>query len=123
MIASILYAALVFAVLVVVHEAGHFAMAKKVGVRVLRFSIGYPPKLFGFRRGETEYSVGATPFGGYVRMLGDEVGEEPKPEELAMYLHEVGLDLIGAVFFLSVLHPPSSTLFPYTTLIHQPLRG
>src|SRR5208282_432979 len=96
MIASILYAALVFAVLVVVHEAGHFAMAKKVGVRVLRFSIGYPPKLFGFRRGETEYSVGATPFGGYVRMLGDEVGEEPKPEELAMYLHEVGLDLIGA---------------------------
>jgi regulator of sigma E protease len=96
MISSILYAALVFAVLVVVHEAGHFAMAKKVGVRVLRFSVGYPPRLFGFRRGETEYSVGATPFGGYVRMLGDEVGEEPKPEELTMYLHEVGLDLIGA---------------------------
>ncbi len=96
MITSILYAALVFAVLVIVHEAGHFAMAKKVGVRVLRFSIGYPPKLFGFRRGETEYSVGATPFGGYVRMLGDEVGEEPKPEELTMYLHEVGLDLIAA---------------------------
>ncbi|MGD0116932.1 MAG: RIP metalloprotease RseP [Candidatus Binatus sp.] len=96
MIASILYAALVFAVLVVVHEAGHFAMAKKVGVRVLRFSVGYPPRVLGFRRGETEYSLGATPFGGYVRMLGDEVGEEPKPEELKMYLHEIGLDLIGA---------------------------
>ncbi|HEY9156729.1 RIP metalloprotease RseP [Candidatus Binatus sp.] len=96
MIPSILYAALVFAVLVVVHEAGHFAMAKKVGVRVLRFSIGYPPKVFGVRRGETEYSIGATPFGGYVRMLGDEVGEEPKPEELTLYLHEIGLDLIGA---------------------------
>jgi regulator of sigma E protease len=96
MIASILYAALVFAVLVVVHEAGHFAMAKKVGVRVLRFSVGYPPKVLGFRRGETEYSLGATPFGGYVRMLGDEVGEDPKPEELKMYLHEIGLDLIGA---------------------------
>jgi regulator of sigma E protease len=96
MIPSILYAALVFAVLVVVHEAGHFAMAKKVGVRVLRFSIGYPPKVFGLRRGETEYSIGATPFGGYVRMLGDEVGEEPKPEELTLYLHEIGLDLIGA---------------------------
>jgi len=96
MILSILYAALVFAVLVVVHEAGHFAMAKKVGVRVLRFSIGYPPKVFGMRRGETEYSIGATPFGGYVRMLGDEVGEEPKPEELTLYLHEIGLDLIGA---------------------------
>jgi regulator of sigma E protease len=96
MIWSILCAVLVFGVLVVVHEAGHFTMAKKVGVRVLRFSIGYPPKLFGIRRGETEYAVGATPFGGYVRMLGDEVGEEPKPEELTMYLHEVGLDLIGA---------------------------
>ena len=96
MIPSILYAALVFAVLVVVHEAGHFAMAKKVGVRVLRFSIGYPPKLFGFRRGETEYSLGATPFGGYVRMLGDEVGEKPTPDEIKLYLHEIGLDLIGA---------------------------
>ncbi len=96
MIATILYAALVFGVLVVVHEAGHFAMAKKVGVRVLRFSIGYPPKLFGFRRGETEYSIGATPFGGYVRMLGDEVGEKPSAEELTGYLHEIGLDLNGA---------------------------
>jgi regulator of sigma E protease len=96
MIPSILYAALVFAVLVVVHEAGHFAMAKKVGVRVLRFSIGYPPKVLGFRRGETEYSVGATPFGGYVRMLGDEVGEKPTPDEIKLYLHEIGLDLIGA---------------------------
>jgi len=96
MIHSILSAALVFAVLVVVHEAGHFAMAKKVGVRVLRFSVGYPPKLFGFRRGETEYSLGATPFGGYVRMLGDEVGEKPTPDEIKLYLHEIGLDLIGA---------------------------
>jgi regulator of sigma E protease len=96
MISSILYAALVFAVLVVVHEAGHFAMAKKVGVRVLRFSIGYPPKILGFRRGETEYSIGATPFGGYVRMLGDEVGEKPTPDEIKLYLHEIGLDLIDA---------------------------
>src|SRR5271169_2192196 len=96
MIHSILSAALVFAVLVVVHEAGHFTMAKKVGVRVLRFSIGYPPKIFGFRRGETEYSIGATPFGGYVRMLGDEVGEKPTPDEIKLYLHEIGLDLIDA---------------------------
>jgi regulator of sigma E protease len=107
MIASILYAALVFAVLVVVHEAGHFAMAKKVGVRVLRFSIGYPPKIFGFRRGETEYSIGATPFGGYVRMLGDEVGEKPTPDELTLYLHEIGLDLIGAARERGVIHAGS----------------
>src|SRR5260370_27745659 len=95
MVYSILYAALVCAVLVVVHEAGHFAMAKRLGVRVLRFSIGYPPKVFGIRRGETEYSVGATPFGGYVRMLGHEVGEDPKAEELTISLREIGLDIIG----------------------------
>ncbi len=95
MLTSILAAAAIFAVLVVVHEAGHFAMAKRLGVRVLRFSIGYPPKIFGFRRGETEYAIGATPFGGYVRMLGDEVGENPKAEALASYLHEIGLDIIG----------------------------
>ena len=117
MIPSILYAALVFAVLVVVHEAGHFAMAKKVGVRVLRFSIGYPPKLFGFRRGETEYSIGATPFGGYVRMLGDEVGEEPKPEELTLYLHEIGLDLIGAARERGVLQAGRQT--STTILAHR----
>ena len=108
MIHAILSAALVFAVLVVVHEAGHFAMAKKVGVRVLRFSVGYPPKIFGYRRGETDYAIGATPFGGYVRMLGDEVGGEPKPEELTMYLHEVGLDLIGAAVERGVIHSGSS---------------
>src|SRR5258706_4255385 len=95
MVSSILYAALVFAVLVVVHEAGHFAMAKKVGVRVLRFSVGYPPKLFGIRRGETEYSFGATPFGGYVRLLREEVSEKPTLEGLSMYLHALGLELIA----------------------------
>ncbi len=108
MISSILYAALVFAVLVVVHEAGHFAMAKKVGVRVLRFSIGYPPRILGFRRGETEYSIGATPFGGYVRMLGDEVGEKPTPDEIKLYLHEIGLDLINAAREHGVILPGSS---------------
>src|SRR6266404_3414560 len=96
MVSSILYAALVFAVLVIVHEAGHFAMAKKVGVRVLRFSIGYPPKLFGIRRGETEYSFGATPFGGYVRMLGEEVGEEPRSDEMQRYVGELALDVLEA---------------------------
>ncbi|MGH7925638.1 MAG: RIP metalloprotease RseP [Candidatus Binatus sp.] len=107
MISSILSAAVVFAVLVVVHELGHFAMAKKVGVRVLRFSVGYPPKVFGIRRGETEYSVGATPFGGYVRMLGDEVGEKPTAEEITLYLHEIGLDLTGAARERGAIHAGS----------------
>ncbi len=83
MLTSIISAIIILGTLVLIHEAGHFAVAKRCGVRVLRFSIGYPPKLFGIRRGETEYAIGATPFGGYVRMLGDEIGDELGPAEVA----------------------------------------
>ena len=96
MITSIVAAVVIFAVLVLVHEAGHFAMAKRVGVRVIRFSIGYPPRVWGFRRGETDYSIGATPLGGYVRMLGDEIAEEPSASTLEGYLKEIELDLLEA---------------------------
>jgi regulator of sigma E protease len=97
MLISIVSAVLIFAVLIIVHEAGHFVMAKRSGVRVLRFSIGYPPRIFGIRRGETDYAIGATPLGGYVRMLGDEVAEEPNAETLESYLRELQLDLLNAV--------------------------
>jgi regulator of sigma E protease len=96
MLISIVSAAIILGLLIVIHELGHFFMAKQLGVRVIRFSIGYPPKLWGVRRGETEYAIGGTPLGGYVRMLGDEVGEEPKPEEVQTYLHEITLDIIEA---------------------------
>ncbi len=94
MLISIVSAAIILGLLIIIHELGHFLMAKQLGVRVIRFSIGYPPKLWGVRRGETEYAIGATPLGGYVRMLGDEVGEEPKAEEVEAYLHEITLDLV-----------------------------
>ncbi|HXR26016.1 MAG TPA: site-2 protease family protein, partial [Candidatus Binataceae bacterium] len=96
MITSIVAAVLIFAILIIVHEAGHFFVAKRLGVRVLRFSIGYPPRLFGIRRGETDYALGATPLGGYVRMLGDEIADEPSPETITGYLEELKLDLLQA---------------------------
>jgi regulator of sigma E protease len=96
MITSIVAAVFIFAILIVVHEAGHFAVAKRLGVRVLRFSIGYPPRIAGIRRGETDYAIGATPLGGYVRMLGDEVAEEPSGQSLEHYLKEIELDILGA---------------------------
>ena len=58
-------------VMVVVHEFGHFAVAKLCGVRVERFSIGFPPRLFGIKIGETDYCISATPLGGYVKMTGE----------------------------------------------------
>ncbi|MBF6560262.1 MAG: RIP metalloprotease RseP [Candidatus Binataceae bacterium] len=94
MILSIVSAIVIFAVLIVVHEAGHFFVAKRMGVRVIRFSIGYPPRVWGFRRGETDYSFGATPLGGYVRMLGDEIAEEPSAATLEGYIKELELDLL-----------------------------
>jgi regulator of sigma E protease len=97
MLTSIIAAVIILGSLVLIHEAGHFVVAKRCGVRVLRFSIGYPPKLFGVRRGETEYVIGGTPFGGYVRMLGDEIGdEEPGPHDVQVYLNEVAHDLTQA---------------------------
>ena len=56
--------------LIVLHELGHFAIAKAVGMRVERFSLFFPPRLFGRRIGETDYSVGAIPAGGYVKITG-----------------------------------------------------
>jgi regulator of sigma E protease len=58
------------AALIVLHEAGHFAVAKAVGMRVERFSLFFPPKLVGVRRGETEYMIGVIPAGGFVKITG-----------------------------------------------------
>jgi regulator of sigma E protease len=66
--------------LVFVHELGHFAVAKRLGVKVLRFSIGFGPIMFARRRGETEYAVSAMPLGGYVKMLGEEDEREAAAE-------------------------------------------
>jgi regulator of sigma E protease len=57
-------------VLIVLHELGHFAVAKALGMRVERFSLFFPPKLASVKRGETEYAIGALPLGGYVRITG-----------------------------------------------------
>src|SRR4051794_17205082 len=71
-----------FALLIILHEAGHFAAAKAVGMRVERFALFFPPLLFKVKRGETEYGIGAIPPGGYVRITGMNPNEEIPPEHL-----------------------------------------
>jgi regulator of sigma E protease len=87
---TLLATVVVLGVLIFIHELGHFMAARSVGIRVERFSLGLGPKIFGFRRGETEYVLSAIPLGGYVKMGGmdDEVmesieggGEIPEPRE------------------------------------------
>jgi len=66
----------VLGVLVFVHELGHFLAAKRVGIRVLKFQLGFNPTIASFRHGDTEYSIGALPLGGYVKMAGENPEEE-----------------------------------------------
>lgn len=68
----IVYALLGFSLLIIVHELGHFIMAKVNGIRVEEFSIGMGPKIFSTEGKETKYSIGLFPIGGYVKMMGEE---------------------------------------------------
>lgn len=74
-------AVVLLGILIFVHELGHFLFAKLLGVRVLKFSLGFGPKLIGKKFGDTEYLISSVPLGGYVKMLGEELGEKLKEEE------------------------------------------
>jgi len=73
----------VLGVNVFIHELGHFLAAKRVGIRVLKFQLGFNPTIVSFRRGDTEYGIGALPIGGYVKMAGESSEDEVagKPDE------------------------------------------
>ena len=77
---SWLLAFLGFAALIVLHELGHFAAAKAVGMRVERFALFFPPLWARTQRGETEYAIGSIPLGGYVKITGMNPAEEIPPE-------------------------------------------
>lgn len=77
-IIAIIIGLVVLSVIVIVHELGHFLTAKMVGVRVEELGLGYPPRIFGVRRGETLYSLNAIPFGGFTKMTGEEDPSEPR---------------------------------------------
>src|SRR5207245_9053907 len=73
---SFLYVIPVLGFMILIHEFGHYAVAKWLGVRVEVFSIGFGKRLFGFRKGDTDYRVSAIPLGGYVKMSGENPMDE-----------------------------------------------
>lgn len=78
---SIILFIVILVALIVVHELGHFVVAKLSGMRVDEFGIGYPPKAWSIKKGETEYSLNWLPFGGFVRIFGEDAeasGDEPR---------------------------------------------
>src|SRR6266540_1050251 len=97
--------------LIFVHELGHFLVAKALGVKVLRFSIGFGPRAFGFRRGETEYWIAVFPLGGYVKMAGD-LGDDPEhlpPEDRGRGFLEQSPSRRLAI---SIAGPAANLVFP-----------
>ena len=78
---TLLSFALVISVVVFFHELGHLLVGKAVGVKAVKFSIGFGPRIFGWKRGETEYRVSILPLGGYVKFAGDNPYEEVAPED------------------------------------------
>ena len=72
-----------FTFLIIIHEAGHFTVAKAVGMRVERFFLFFPPKLVSVKKGETEYGLKSIPIGGYVKITGMNPEEEVPPEHEA----------------------------------------
>jgi regulator of sigma E protease len=79
----------VLGILIFIHEFGHFLVAKLTGVKVLKFSLGFGPKLVGTKIGETEYQISAFPLGGYVKPLGDNPREKVRKQEKARaFIHQ-----------------------------------
>ncbi len=120
MIITIVLIIIIFSILVIAHEWGHFIVARRNGVKVEEFGIGFPPKLFGRRRhkGGTLFSVNALPIGGFVRLKGED-GRSKAPDSFAakktwpktkIVLAGVGMNFLIAyailVFLLIVGLPP-----------------
>lgn len=107
---------IVFGILVFVHEFGHFFMAKLVGIRVEVFSFGYGKRLFGFKKGETDYRVSLIPMGGYVKLLGegmfepsraiepDDMMAKPRWQRLLVMAMGSVMNIILAVVLVAVIN-------------------
>ena len=101
----------VLGVLVLVHELGHFIVARRSGMKVEEFGFGFPPKLFGIKRGETVYSINLIPFGGFVKIFGEDgdnrdklrsFGSRPISVRLGVIIAGVVMNFLFAVLLLTL---------------------
>jgi|RhiMetdeSRZDD1v2_1073273.scaffolds.fasta_scaffold261946_2 regulator of sigma E protease len=112
---NVLSVLFVFGTVVIIHEFGHFFVAKLLKIRVEAFAVGFGPRLFGFRRGETDYKVCAVPLGGYVKMAGENPHEDltggieeflsrPKWQRFLVAVMGPVMNILLAVFLLAGLY-------------------
>jgi membrane-associated protease RseP (regulator of RpoE activity) len=111
--------------MIMLHELGHFVMAKRAGMKVTEFFLGFGPRLWSIRRGETEYGVKAIPAGGYVRIIGMSSAEEVDPADEARtyrakeYRHRLGVAVAGSTMHFIIA---SVLLFIILAVVGTPSR-
>lgn len=94
---AILVFILILSILVILHELGHFLMAKRAGIGVEEFGIGLPPRVWGKKIGETIYSVNWLPFGGFVRLVGEDPEDKKKNQKNSFYTKSIGQRMLVVV--------------------------
>jgi regulator of sigma E protease len=125
---DILGLVIILAVLIFVHESGHFLVAKAFGVRVLVFSLGFGKRLFGFKKGDTDYRISLIPLGGYVRMAGDipeenqpgnpdEFLSKPKWQRLLILLAGPFMNLVTAVVIVTLVNMAGQEVIVFEPVI------
>lgn len=125
---TLLVFAFVIGIMILAHEFGHYLVAKLLGIRVEVFSLGFGPRLFGFRRGGTDYKVSLLPLGGYVKMAGENFGEaltgapdeflsRPKSERFLVAVAGPTMNLLLAVALLAAIYLIGVTVPRY---LHEP---
>ena len=121
---SIIIFVIVLVVLILVHEFGHFITAKKSGIRVDEFGIGFPPKIFGKKIGETTYTLNWIPFGGFVKIFGENPDDESisGPDSARSFVNKKrriqALVIVAGVLFNVIL---ASLLFSAGFMIGMPV--
>ena len=111
----VFYFAVIVGFMVLIHEFGHYAVAKLLGVRVEQFAIGFGKRLIGFRRGETDYRINALPLGGYVKMSGENPMDErtgdpgefmshPRWHRFLIAIAGPSMNILFAVFMLTAVY-------------------
>ena len=109
----------VLAFVIFIHELGHFVTAKKFGIKVTEFGFGFPPRLLGFRHGETTYTLNLIPLGGFVKMVGEEDPTEPRSfasqsvlKRVIVLCAGVAVNFVVPVIIFTILFTlPQDTLF------------
>jgi regulator of sigma E protease len=125
---SLLAFALLLGPLVLIHELGHFSIAKLLGIKVEVFSVGFGPRLFGFRKGDTDYRLSLLPLGGYVKMLGENPDESlqgdpreflsrPKRQRLAVLVMGPVTNIAAALLLMTIVYQAGN---PEPAFLSQP---